>query len=185
VESHNFISENNSYINVGNTNGGTERVAVEPVIIFSTNGNVSINDYFERKRYHDTNFNTSTVYYPLIQGKAELDFRAITTASLSTSTSTTIMRLPITGAAQAITVKYNCISTSPIGAKTGNLDINVRPGLTPNNVTLQDNYNSAGADGGIYFGLIANSTTKSLEVLVVNPSTSTSFIMEFQTKIML
>jgi len=183
-ESHNFISENNAYINVGNTNGGTEYISNEAVIIYHSNGNASINDYFERKRFHDNNFNTSTIYYPLVQGKVELDFKSISTGSLTTSTSTTIMRLPLTGDAQSINVKYNFLSSLP-AAKTGNLEINVRPGFPPANVTLQDNYNTIGSDGGIYFGLIVNSSTRSIEVLAVNPSTSTSFSMEFQTKIML
>ena len=183
-ESHNFISENNAYINVGNTNGGTEYVSNEAVIIYNSDGNASINDYFERKRFHDKNFNTSTIYYPLVQGNVELDFKSISTGSLTTSTSTTIMRLPLTGASQSINVKYNFLSLLP-AAKTGNLEINVRPGFPPANVTLQDNYNTVGSDGGIYFGLIVNSSTRSIEVLAVNPSTSTSFSMEFQTKIML
>jgi len=184
AESHNFISENNAYINVGNTNGGTEYVSNEAVIIYNSNGNASINDYFERKRFHDRNFNTSTIYYPLVQGKVELDFKSISTGSLATNTSTTIMRLPLTGDAQSINVKYNFLSLLP-AAKTGNLEINVRPGFPPANVTLQDNYNTVGSDGGIYFGLIVNSSTRSIEVLAVNPSTSTSFSVEFQTKIML
>lgn len=184
AESHNFISENNAYINVGNINGGTEYISNEAVIIYHSNGNASINDYFERKRFHDNNFNTSTIYYPLVQGKVELDFKSISTGSLTTSTSTTIMRLPLTGDAQSINVKYNFLSSLP-AAKTGNLEINVRPGLPPANVTLQDNYNTVGSDGGVYFGLIVNSSTRSIEVLAVNPSTSTSFSMEFQTKIML
>ena len=183
-ESHNFISENNSFINVGNTNGGTELVGTQPVIIYNTNGNFSINDYFERQRFHNKNFTTGTTYYPLVQGKVELDFKSISTGSLTTSTSTTIMRLPLTGDAQSINVKYNFLSLLP-AAKTGNLEINVRPGFPPANVTLQDNYNTVGSDGGVYFGLVVNSSTRSIEVLAVNPSTSTSFSMEFQTKVML
>ena len=109
---------------------------------------------------------------------------AISTGSLTTSTSTTIMRLPLTGDAQSINVKYNFLSSLP-AAKTGNLEINVRPGFPPANITLQDNYNTVGSDGGVYFGLIVNSSTRSIEVLAVNPSTSTSFSMEFQTKVML
>ena len=183
-ESHNFISENNSFINVGNTNGGTELVGTQPVIIYNTNGNFSINDHFERQRFHNKNFTTGTTYYPLVQGKVELDFKSISTGSLTTSTSTTIMRLPLTGDAQSINVKYNFLSLLP-AAKTGNLEINVRPGFPPANVTLQDNYNTVGSDGGVYFGLVVNSSTRSIEVLAVNPSTSTSFSMEFQTKVML
>lgn len=184
-ESHNFVSENNSFINVGNTNGGTELLGVQPVIIFSTPGNVSINDYFGRQSFHNSHFNTSTIYYPLIQGRATLDTNSISTGTLSTSTSTAIMRLPITGAPQYLNLKYNCSSLSgETVEKTGVLDIYVRGGSTPSNIQLLDNYNTSGSDGGIYWGVVSNPATKSLDIIGVNPSTSTVSV-SFQTKIML
>lgn len=190
-ESHNFISENNSFINVGNTNGGTENVAVEPVIIYNTDGNASINDYFERQRFHNKNFSTSTVYYPLVQGKAKLDFKAISTASITTSsfvggiigtTSTGLIRLPITSNFQVIDLKYAVVgNNTPVPAtKVGTLTVNVRPGNPPVSVTLTDNYDVIGAEANLLrFAIAANNTTRALDLGIVSVSTTTKFTIEY------
>ena len=194
-ESHNFISENNSFINVGNTNGGTELVGTQPVIIYNTNGNFSINDYFERQRFHNKNFSTSTVYYPLVKGNVILDFKAVSTASITTatftggvigSTSTGLMRLPITGNFQVINLKYVCTSTSTNDTKVGNVIINVRPGDTPSSITLSDNYDVVGsAASSIQWAVAATPETKALEIGVISINTITNFTIEYSATVTL
>ena len=194
-ESHNFISENNSFINVGNTNGGTELVGTQPVIIYNTNGNFSINDYFERQRFHNKNFSTSTVYHPLVKGNVILDFKAVSTASITTatftggvigSTSTGLMRLPITGNFQVINLKYVCTSTSTNDTKVGNVIINVRPGDTPSSITLSDNYDVVGsAASSIQWAVAATPETKALEIGVISINTITNFTIEYSATVTL
>jgi len=194
--SHNFISENNSYINVGNTNGGTELVGVAPVIIFCTNGNASINDYFERQRFHNLNYNTSTIYYPLIQGNAVIDSKTISTASITTSsfiggvvgtTSTGLLRLPITGDIQTIDLKYAVVGSNiPSATKVGNLTINVRPGNPPVSITLTDNYDVIGTEANLLlFAVAANDATRSLDIGILSANTSTKFAIEYSATITL
>ena len=57
--------------------------------------------------------------------------------------------------------------------------------ISPNQVKLIDDYNSSGSDGGIYWGLVADSTYKYIELFVSNPQPTASVRLELQTKLML
>jgi hypothetical protein len=184
-EATGHVSQNNSFILVGNNGyyeNGNNGVSV---IKFSTPGNASVNDYFERQTWHNNNFNTATNYYPLIEGRATIDLNSVTTSTLAANTQTTIMKLPITGNAQYLNIKYNCTAYDGSVNKTGNLQIYIRPGSTPADVKLLDDYNAYGSDGGIYWGVSVEPTYKYYQILGVNQTLASPVQVELQTKLML
>jgi len=181
-EATNHVSENNSYIRVGNYGYNETANTGTSVIKFETKGNASVNDYFDRQRWQDQHFGGNYNYYPLIDGRATIDLNSTNTATLTASSSTTIMRLPITGYSQYLNIKYNC-SGSTI-QKSGNLHVYIRPGTTPSDVKLVDEYNASGSDGGLYWGVTVEPTYTYFELKGVNPST-TNVQLEIQTRLML
>lgn len=180
------VSENNSFINVGDRGiaEGSNSVGTS-VIKFGTAGNASVNDYFGREFFHNQNFGTTYTYYPLIEGRATIDLNSVSTSTLFANTATTIMKLPITGEAQYLNLKYNCTSSDGVVNKMGNLQVYIRPGATPSDVSLLDDYNSHGSDGGIYWGITVEPTYKYYELLGVNPTLTSIVHVEMQTKLML
>jgi len=167
----NHVSENNSFIRVGDrgVTEGSNSVGTS-VIKFETRGNSSVNDYFGRERFHNQNFGSTYTYYPLIDGRTTIDLNSVSTATLAAFTSTTIMRLPITGNAQFLSLKYNCTSYDTTINKMGTLQVYIRPGATPSDVQLFDEYNMTGNDGGLYWGIAVEPTYKYYELIGINPT---------------
>jgi hypothetical protein len=103
------------------------------------------------------------------------------------------MRLPITGNAQYLQIKYTAISVEILDniQRFGTLQIYIRPGFdfnpatAPNQVKLIDDYNSSGSDGGLYWGLNVESTYKYVELFLSNPQPTATIRLELQTKLML
>ena len=182
----NHVSQNNSFIRVGDNGTAEGNASIgTSVIKFVTKGNASVNDYFGRQLHHNKLIGTApgsiSTYYPLIDGKTTIDLNAVTTTTLAASTSTPIMRLPITGNTQFLTLKYVC--TNNIVNKSGTLEVYIRPGSTPANVQLTDEYNVSVTDGGLYWGITTEPTHKYYELFGVNPASAVQ--LEFQTKLML
>jgi hypothetical protein len=189
------VSENNSFIRVGDrgTNEGNNSVGTS-VIRFATPGNASVNDYFGREKFHNQYKGTTSTYtyYPLIDGRATIDLNSVTTATAAALSDTPIMRLPITGNAQYLQLKYTAISAETVDniQRFGTLQIYIRPGFdfsgaSPNQVKLIDDYNSSGSDGGLYWGLAADSTYKYVEIFLSNPRPTAIIRLQLQTKLML
>jgi hypothetical protein len=65
------------------------------------------------------------------------------------------------------------------------LKIYIRPGETPSDVQLYDDYNMSVTDGGLYWGLTVEPTYKYYELIGVNPTLTTVVDVELQTKLML
>jgi hypothetical protein len=184
-EPTNHISMNNSYVRVGNYGLNETANVGTSVIKFSTQGNASINDYFYRQQWQDQNFGTNYTYFPLVEGPATLDLSSVSTATMAANTSTTIMRLPITGNAQYLNLKYNCNSYDSTIARTGNLHVYIRKGSTPSDVQLFDEYNASGSDGGLYWGITVEPAYRYYELIGVNPTLASAVQVELQTKLML
>jgi hypothetical protein len=180
------VSENNSFIRVGDQ-GISEgsNSAGTSVIKFVTEGNASVNDYFGREFFQNANFGTTYTYYPLIEGKASIDLNSVSTSTLIANTSTTIMRLPITGDAQYLNLKYNCNSYDGTIARTGNLHVYIRKGSTPADVKLFDEYNAFASDGGLYWGITVEPAYRYYELIGVNPTLASAVEVEMQTRLML
>jgi hypothetical protein len=180
------VSENNSFIRVGDQGivEGSNSVGTS-VIKFATKGNASVNDYFGRELFQNSNFGTTYTYYPLIEGRATIDLNSVTTSTLIANTATTIMRLPITSEAQYLNLKYNCTSNDGLINTMGVLQVYIRPGATPSDVSLHDDYNASGSDGGLYWGVTVEPTYKYYELLGVNPTLTSIVRVEMQTRLML
>ena len=191
------VTENNSFIKVGDR-GDTQGTGTQgtSVIRFATPGNSSVNNYFGREKFHNLKLGTpadaTSTYYPLIDGRATIDLNSVTTATATAFADTPIMRLPITGNAQYLQLKYTAISAETVDniQRFGTLQIYIRPGFdfsgsSPNQVKLIDDYNSSGSDGGLYWGLVADSTYKYIELFLSNPQPLAIIRLELQTKLML
>ena len=185
------VSENNSFIRVGDE--GTEGSASNgtAVIKFATPGNASVNDYFGRQTFHNAAMliSSTATYYPLIDGRATIDLNSVSTATLTAAPGidtafsiTPIMRLPITGTAQHLTIKYQCVGSGI--NKAGTLQVYIRPGATPSDIQLVDDYNVYGADGGVFWGIDSIPSSKYFDLVGCNLSLTTVQV-ELQTKLML
>jgi hypothetical protein len=192
------VIENNSFVKVGDqgTAQGNSSVGTS-VIRFATPGNASVNNYFGREKFHNLRLGTApdstSTYYPLIDGRATIDLNSVTTATASAFADTPIMRLPITGNAQYLQLKYTAVSAETVDniQRFGTLQIYIRPGFnfnpttSPNQVKLIDDYNSSGSDGGLYWGLTVEETYKYVELFLSNPRPTAIIRLELQTKLML
>jgi hypothetical protein len=180
------VSENNSFIRVGDQGiaEGSNSIGTS-VIKFATEGNASVNDYFGREFFQNANFGSTYSYYPLIEGRASIDLNSVTTSTLIANTSTTIMRLPITGNAQYLNLKYNCNSYDGSISRTGNLHVYIRKGATPADVKLFDEYNAFISDGGLYWGITVEPAYRYYELIGVNPTLASAVEVEMQTRLML
>ena len=192
------VIENNSFVKVGdqgNTQGNS--ALGTSVIRFATPGNASVNNYFGREKFHNLKLgdpaDSTSTYYPLIDGRATIDLNSVTTATAIAFADTPIMRLPITGNSQYLQLKYTAISAETVDniQRFGTLQIYIRPGFnfnpttSPNQVKLIDDYNSSGSDGGLYWGLNVEETYKYVELFLSNPQPTAIIRLELQTKLML
>ena len=146
---------NNRYYNVGNLNYGRTSTTGTSVITLG-NGDVSMNDWFDRQEYQDTYFgNTNINYVPLIGGPAVINDLSVKTFSIYAG-ETVIIRLPITGSSQNLTVNYKLTQGNP-GAYTidriGKLNIYLQPGDTPINTNILDEYTYIAGEGAIQWDL--------------------------------
>jgi hypothetical protein len=101
------ISMNNQFYNVGNLGGGRGSTTGTAVITYLTDGNISVNDFFDRKLWNVQHLNLSTPYHPLIEGRAVIDSVSVSTTTLFATSTTPVMRFPTTGYAQQVSVKYS------------------------------------------------------------------------------
>ena len=84
----NHISMNNQFYNVGNLGGGRDSSTGTAVITYLTDGNISVNDFFDRQEWQNQNISTAQQYFPLVEGKATLDSVGVNTSVLFASTAT-------------------------------------------------------------------------------------------------
>jgi hypothetical protein len=181
------VSQNNSYIRVGNYGRATESYTDgTSVIRFETAGNSSVNDFFNRQKWHDETRGATDTYYPLIEGRTTVDLNSVSTSTLIANTSTALIRLPITGYPQHLDIKYRASSGNGAINRFGNLKILVRGGTTPANVKIYDEYNSSPSDGGLYWSVTVEPAYKYYELSGINPLLANpDVIVEMQTKLML
>ncbi len=151
-------SQNNRFTNVGNrlsANGDSEPYpnTGTSIIFFASQGNSSINDYFERE-YNQLSRGfvqpgTSSTYYPLIEGPGvrEYTYTFGKTISIDNSPSQgnntgTFFVFPITERAQTVSLKYHINVDNEID-RQGLLDISIPPGSNIQNddIAFTDNFN--------------------------------------------
>lgn len=121
----NHVSSYNFFIQTGNGIGLTEFTTSTqyPIITFASQGNKSVNDYFYRRQYAEATTDPAFYYNTLINGRTVIDDRSVYTATLYKSTTTNIVKIPLTGLNQAITVTYQLATTS--SARTGSILVNL------------------------------------------------------------
>ena len=199
----NHISQNNSFVNVGDRGDPEGATGGTSVIKFATSGNASVNDYFGRYQYHNTKLGTipdsTSTYYPLIDGRATIDLNSVSTATLTSAPGvdtlfsiTPIMRLPITGNEQHLMIKYQCTYNDWPGTnvnKAGTLHVYIRPTDPatnyPADIQLVDEHNMYGTDPGLFWGIDTSTYTYSYFDLVGCSLATHSVQVELQTKLML
>jgi hypothetical protein len=178
------ISQNNTFVNVGNyfNQWGERSSTGTAVISFLSDNNSSIDDYFGRYHFQQAETGTTVTYNAIIDGRTSMDQTFVSTATLSAESSTTLIRLPITGYSQQIVVKYN-VFVPDTADRMGTVTILVRPD-TPTDYVITDDYTFNIGDGGIGWNVSASDGYKYLEITADNGSTEDS-IIEYQIKLML
>jgi hypothetical protein len=134
----NHISENNFFIQAGNGTGLDDRITTSSnstaIIKFNSQGNKSINDYFHRRTVG--NQSSSTFYYaPLVQGYALVNSVELTTSTIIATNETIVTKIPLTGADQYVTIKYQLFNSNH--SRKGELELNIASDGYP---MLTDNY---------------------------------------------
>jgi hypothetical protein len=167
VTSTNHISMNNEFINVGNNIVGTElSVSGTPVITFSDQENQSINDFFNRFETQMNNAGSSLTFNPLISGKASINLVTGRSITLNAGATGCLVRIPITGEKQLLTVDYNAENTTL--ARSGKLDINVGGTANPT-ISITDNFNVVtGGDSSVNWTSTKNTGSKWIEIRATN-----------------
>lgn len=169
--STNHVSINNEFINVGNSGQSETWSTGTAVMSFLSRGNASVNDYFDRLEWQTLNGGLQT-YNPLINGRAAIDMPNVTTSTVAASDSKILLRLPITGFPQHLTMKYSCYADLGGGLyvdRMGNVTYYIKQGSDPE-VIVSDEYNSMVSDGGLYWGAVVDDGYKFIEITVFNPS---------------
>jgi hypothetical protein len=128
----NHLSEQNTFRHVGNKRGIDSSVTTStdhsPVISFLADGNSSVNDTFNRKLVAaETTASTlinSFYYNPLVIGNASINSSVVTTATIE-STTTNIIKIPVTGKDQMLFMKYSLYSKELGYSRKGVLTLNI------------------------------------------------------------
>lgn len=177
------ISQNNTFVNVGNyfNDLGEYSSTGTAVISFLSEQNSSVDDRFDRLEFQRDKRGAGLTYNPLIEGKASMDQTFVSTTTAATLAATAIVRLPITGQPQQISVKYNIIEPGAID-RMGTVDLLVRDGTSPSYV-ITDNYTFNVGYGLINWSANIASGYKAIELLVLNGGAPVQ--VEYQTKVML
>jgi hypothetical protein len=142
----NVISSNNYYTEVGNTvaqyfNGVKDSTIAEtgyPVIKFSSLGNVTSNDFFNRREVY-------TVYYnKLVEGPTNIQDQLSRSAFVPGDSLTTVASFPITNTDQFIEVKYQMVGYSSgvsFLSRKGTVTLNIRAVATATSAaSISDTY---------------------------------------------
>ncbi len=181
ISRHGFIvekgygnrSRGNSYINVGNNNGGNAN-NVYSQIKFTSTGNSSTQDIFDRA-IDLASSNFAEAYIPEVEGKAHRYELAPTTISLpSTSSEAWAFRIPL-NSYTAIEVNYIFTSTEYDQVRKGTMHIAVFRDTTDptKEVQIVDEYEyigDAASETNLSFkaDVVTNSSVKSLLVSYIN-----------------
>ena len=139
------VSENNYFVQVGNgTNlddNNTTSTNSTPVMSFYSEGNKTINDYFNRRIVADNSQDPNFYYNPLVTGRVTIDDSATISSYVSSATIyndgiSKLTKIPLTGIDQMVTIRYQ-LHNSYISRK-GNVIINIS---SDNFTSMTDTYN--------------------------------------------
>jgi hypothetical protein len=175
VEPTTHISTNNSFYRVGNgsnTDGALDdNFNQTSIIYFGTDGNVSLEDKFNRTYFMNVNGFDGFTYLPTVQGNTYVNSNMTFTATvISTVTATVLTRFPFANSDQTILVKY--IRSHPDFSRKGELTINISTATTPNAI-VTDRFSFVGnstyySDGGIEFAASVDVNINTVKLLYTN-----------------
>ena len=182
----NHVSMNNKFYNVGNY-GIRETTTGTAVITFITDGNVTVNDWFDRQEWQTQNSATSQPYLPLVDGRAAIDSVGVISTVLTNGVFMPITRLPITGYSQQLVIKYNLFEGTA-GSYTvdrmGTIKLHLQPGGTPTNTNITDEYSYGEGEGTTSWQVITDPANSYYEIrLQFSGTTDATF--EYQTSLMI
>ena len=183
----NHISMNNKFYNVGNLGRGRAATTGTAIITYLSDGNLTINDFYDRQEYQKENIYSTQLYLPLVEGKAKLDDTGVKSISLATGAIVKLMRFPLTPQLmpQELVISY---SGSPVGIpgnvfRVGKASFTIPRGLTPDVTCIVDDYMYGDAtDGGLTWTMYASSAYKFYEIRVTQ-NTGYEVVLEYSTNL--
>jgi hypothetical protein len=191
LETH-HISMNNRFYHVGNKQWNRDSTTGTSVITYLTDGNVTVNDWFDRQEYQNQNFGAAIRYNPLVQGRATINNPGVNTVVINTvgSITTPVLRLPITSLAQHLSIEYNMTQGVPGNYtvdRIGKLDVYVQPGQNPTNTeTIGDAYTYNNGDANINWTMTVDAAYAYFEINVSTLSdySTNPITLKYQTNLM-
>lgn len=158
INGYSNVSNNNTFMNVGNDGSGNAITADGSSIIrFVTRGNYSSNDIFDRAYNNYYNEQTSTLvddslagsnygyrYYPEVEGPTYFNNNSSNIVTLIASTTATAFRIPFSGETN-IEIKYVLKISTGTQMRRGTIHIAVDD--THNDLLLSDDYDYVGTSG--------------------------------------
>lgn len=185
----NHITSHNFFIQVANGTGLDDYVtsSTKSVIVFETQGNKSVDNYFHRQTVANNSTDGSFYFNPLITGSTTIDDSATQVITVSADTGNVqVMKIALTGLDQTIIINYQ-LSNAGLSRK-GELVVNIAPDGYSN---ITDTYNFI-EDTAIFSSEITFNTSdqfaldKNYVILNCNNgSVDMDAVLEFQTNIML
>lgn len=174
----NHISMNNRFYNCGNLGLGRATTTGSPIITYLSDGNLTINDWFDRQEYQQQNITSTQVYLPLVKGKAIIEGSGVSTVTVLHNTITKILRFPITEEPQKVVINYSCYvdSLPDINFRTGKVTATIPRGTNPDysniidEFTLNADFNESTGET-INWTMFANATFKFYEIRIKQNTT--------------
>jgi hypothetical protein len=178
------VSQGNQFVNVGNglSLDGELVTTGTAVISFYAKNNSSVNDYFDRYEFQMRNLNGGYFYKPLISGRAAIDSATGVETVVEGNSTGVVMKLPITGQEQHLTIKYTAQNSSV--SRQGILTVNIGKGTSPaNSITDEYNFTSI-SDGALTWSTIVAETNRWIEIRVAN-GTSEGMVIQCQSSLLI
>lgn len=167
----NHVVSFNSFVNVGNNLTG-DGTGTNFLVNFETQGNVALENKFERETYITVDGNDSSKYPPSVQGKAYIESRKTFSSYIfqgSEFAPSLLTRLPYSNSDQKIKLQYIANKPSVGFSRKGELTLNVYKVDTEEDVTVTDSYtyvdvSGTYGDGGMTFSAILDTGTKQVKI---------------------
>lgn len=157
------VSKNNQFIDVGNLNNAEGGGAGTSIIKYSTPGNRSVDDYFNRFEFHLQNAAAPLTYNMLVDGAVTLNLVDGGFKELDAGYTYLVCRIPINNKTQQLNIHFN-ISNN----KTGNLFININSDGSSN---FTEYYNFS-AELDIFWSITPEPSGNSVKIEVLNNETT-------------
>lgn len=155
------VSKNNQFIDVGNLNNSEGTGAGTPIIKYVTDGNRSIDDYFNRFEFHLQNNSSPLIYSMLVDGAVSLNLADGRLKEILPNTTHLVCRVPINNRTQQLKINFN-ISNNRVGDVLININEN-------GNTNVTEYFNQSGEVFNLSWAAVEEDIgTNSIKVTVIN-----------------